>query len=149
MKLCLVTSAGGHLQELFSLKESWEGRDRFWITFDQVDSRTLLQGERVIWAYHPTNRNLKNLIRNLGLAWRVLRHERPDVIVSTGAGVGVPFLWMGRLFGIRTIFIELMARTRSLSLSGRLVYPIVDRYYVQWKDLASRYPKTVYSGQVL
>ena len=149
MKLCLVASAGGHLQQLFSLKEAWQGHDRFWVTFDKVDTRTLLQGERVLWAYHPTNRNLRNLVRNFGLAWRILRRERPDIVVSTGAGVGVPFLWMGRLLGTGTIFIESLACIQRLSLTGRLVSPVVDRYYVQWKDLASRHPKAIYSGQVL
>ena len=149
MKICLVTSTGGHLLELVSLKEAWDRCERFWVTFDNLDARALLKDEKIIWAYHPTNRNLKNLVKNIGLAWRVLRRERPDVVVSTGAGVGVPFLWMGRCLGIRTVYIELMARTRSLSLSGRLVYPIVDRYYVQWQELTSRYPKAIYSGQVL
>ena len=149
MKLCLVASSGGHLLQLVSLKAAWEGRERFWVTFPKDDARVLLTGERVIWAFHPTNRNVKNLIKNLWLAWRVLRSERPGAIISTGAGVGVPFLWMGRLLGIRTIYIESLTRVWDLSLSGKLVYPIVHRFFVQWPELAARFPKAVYQGRVL
>ncbi len=149
MKLCLVASSGGHLIELVGLKEVWEKYERFWISFLKEDAQTLLEGERVIWAYHPTNRNVKNLIKNLGLAWRVLRRERPDVIFSTGAGVAVPFLWIGRILGIRTVYLELLTRIRDLSLTGKLVYPFADRIFVQWPELTERYPKALYRGSVV
>ena len=149
MKLCLVASTGGHLLQLVSLEQAWKPHDRFWVTFPKVDAQTLLKNERVVWAYHPTNRNVKNLIKNLWLAWRLLRRERPEVIISTGAGVGVPFLWIGRLLGIRTVYIESITFIRDLSLSGKLVYPFAHRFFVQWPDLAVRYPRAVYGGRVL
>ena len=149
MKLCLVASSGGHLLQLVSLQEAWKAHERFWVTFPKMDSQTLLSEERVFWAYHPTNRNLKNLVRNLWLAWKILSCEKPDVIISTGAGVGVPFIWLGRLLKIRTVYIESITFIKDLSLSGKLVYPFVDRFFVQWPDLASRYPKAVCEGQVL
>ena len=149
MKLCLVASTGGHLLQLCALKEAWGQHDRFWVTFDKIDARTLLKDERVVWAHHPTNRNLMNLFRNLRLAWNLLRRERPDAVISTGAGVGVPFIWMGRLLGIRTVFIESITFIRRPSLSGRLVYPVVDRDMVQWPELAARCRKAIYKGRVL
>lgn len=149
MKLCLVASSGGHLLQLVSLRSAWEGEQRFWVTFSTEDARTVLEGERIFWAYSPTNRHMKNFFRNLWLAWRVLREERPDAVISTGAGVAVPFLWMGRLMGIRTVYVESISRIRDLSLSGKLVYPIVHRFFVQWENLISRYPRAVYGGQVL
>lgn len=149
MKLCLVASSGGHLLQLVSLKAAWEGQERFWVTFPKDDARALLTGERVIWAFHPTNRNVKNLISNLWLAWRVLRTEHPDAVISTGAGVGVPFLWMGRLLGIRTIYVESLTRVWDLSLSGKLVYPVVHRFFVQWPELAARFPRASYQGRVI
>lgn len=149
MKLCLVVSSGGHLLQLVSLKAAWEAHERFWVTFRKDDAQALLEGERIIWAYHPTNRNLKNFLRNLWLAWRILRRERPDAIISTGAGVAVPFLWIGRLLGMRTIYVESLSRIERLSLSGKLVYPVVDRFFVQWPELLARYPKATYAGQVV
>lgn len=105
--------------------------------------------DEVAWAYYPTNRNIINLIKNLGLAWQLLRKERPDVIISSGAGVGVPFIWLGALMGIETIFIESITFTERCSLSARLVSPFVDHYYVQWPALAEKFAKASYHGQVL
>ena len=64
-RLC---SSGGHLIQLHNLKPWWERHDRLWVTFEKLDSTSLLAGERVAWAYHPTTRNLANLFRNTRLA---------------------------------------------------------------------------------
>lgn len=149
MKLCLVASSGGHLMELLFLREAWEPHERFWVTFPTGDAKTLLEKEKTVWAHHPTNRNVINLARNAWLAWRLLRRERPDVIVSTGAGVAVPFIWAGCLLRIPTVFIESLTFTVRRSLSGRLVYPWVQHYYVQWPDLARKHAKAVYRGAIL
>ena len=76
LKICLVGSSGGHLTHLYMLKPFWEGKDRFWVTFDKEDARSLLEGERFYPCYYPTNRSLKALIKNTKIAWRVLRKEK-------------------------------------------------------------------------
>lgn len=47
MKICLVGSSGGHLTHLYMLKPFWENKERFWVTFDKEDARSLLEGERM------------------------------------------------------------------------------------------------------
>ena len=89
LNIALVGSSGGHLAHLLVLKPWWEKHDRFWVTFDMPDSHDLLASERCDWAHYPTTRNVPNLIKNMGLALRVLRRERPDVIVSTGAALSL------------------------------------------------------------
>jgi UDP-N-acetylglucosamine:LPS N-acetylglucosamine transferase len=71
------------------------------------------------------------------------------VIISTGAGVAVPFIYVGRLLGIRTIYLESWTRVKGLSLSARLVYPVVDVMLVQWPEVAGKYAKAMFKGQVL
>jgi UDP-N-acetylglucosamine:LPS N-acetylglucosamine transferase len=63
------------------------------------------------------------------------------VIISTGAGVAVPFLILGRLFGCKTVFIESITRINTLSLSAKLVLPFLSVLYVQWPQLQTRYPQ--------
>ena len=70
MKLLLVCSSGGHLLLLHQLRPWWEKHERSWVTFDKTDARSLLEGERLDWAHHTTQRNIPNLLRNLRLAWR-------------------------------------------------------------------------------
>lgn len=108
LKICLVGSSGGHLTHLYMLKPFWKDKNRFWVTFDKEDARSLLKDEKVYPCYFPTNRNIKNLIRNTFLAIRVLKKEKPDLIISSGAAVAVPFFYLGKLFGTKTIYIEVL-----------------------------------------
>ena len=149
MRICLVCSAGGHFYELHCLREAWEPYDRFWVTFASLDTQYVLRNDRVFTAYSPTNRSLKNLVRNLILAWKILAKEKPRVIVSTGAGVCVPFFLISRLKGIKTVYIESLARIHKLSLTGRMVYPLADEFIVQWPELAERLGKAKFRGQLL
>jgi beta-1,4-N-acetylglucosaminyltransferase len=146
--LLLVCSTGGHLVQLVALREAWEGFTRAWVTFDKSDARSLLADERVYFAHGPTNRNLKNLLRNAVLAWHVLRVVRPRAILTTGAGVAVPFAWVGRLFGTKTIYVESLARIEAPSLTYRLVAPVSERLYVQWPDLADSEARARFVGSV-
>ncbi|GAA5823427.1 hypothetical protein JCM11251_000630 [Rhodosporidiobolus azoricus] len=64
-----------------------------------------------------------------------------DVILLNGPGSCVPIAFsafLPRLFSLPSpslIYIESLARTRRLSLSGKLVRPLVDRFFVQWEGL--------------
>ena len=141
-----MSSTGGHLLQLVALRDAFEGFERVWVTFDAGDSRALLAGEEVVHAYSPTNRNARNLLRNVGLAFRVVPRMRPAVVVTTGAGVAVPFAWVGRLFGARVVYVESLTRIERPSLTYRLIRPVVSRTYVQWPEL--RLPGALYRGTV-
>jgi UDP-N-acetylglucosamine:LPS N-acetylglucosamine transferase len=145
----LVASNGGHLLQLKQLQDAWAPGDRVWVTFDKPDSRSLLAGERVFFAFHPTNRNVRNLLRNLVLAVRLVHRFHPRAIVSTGAGVAVPFCYIGRLFGARIVYVESFSRIHEPSLTGRLVHPVAHRFFVQWPELRPRYRKAEYRGTCL
>ncbi len=146
--MCLVGSSGGHLTHLYMLKPFWENKKRFWVTFDKEDARSLLNGEKVYPCYYPTNRNIKNLIRNTVVAWKVLHKEKPDLIISSGAAVSVPFFYLGKLFGSKLIYIEVFDRIDKPTLSGRLVYPIVDKFIVQWEEQKEVYKKAINLGSI-
>lgn len=145
----LVASSGGHLLQLVALSEAWQGLSHLWITFDKSDARSLLQDEdHVVYAYGPTNRSLKNLVRNTVLALKVVTRVRPAVVLTTGAGVAVPFAWVGRLFGARVVYVESLTRIERLSLSGRAIAPVAHRLYVQWPELESEVRRARYVGSV-
>lgn len=136
--MLLVCSTGGHLLQLHLLREAWAGFRTVWVTFDKSDARSLLDGEHVLFAFGPTNRSFVNLARNLVLAFRIVRRLRPRLILSTGAGIAVPFAWIGRLFGARIVYVESVTRIDRPSLSLRLMAPVLDRTYAQWPTLAER-----------
>lgn len=144
----LVCSSGGHLLQLLALRQAWDGFSRLWVTFDKSDARSLLVDERVAFAHGPTNRSIKNLLRNLALAFALVRRVRPKVVLTTGAGVAVPFAWIGRLFGARVVYVESFTRIGDPSLSLRLIAPTAVRIYAQWPELAQRFPRARYAGSV-
>ncbi len=146
--LLLVCSTGGHLFQLVALRDSWQRFTRVWVTFDKSDARSLLSDERVCFAYGPTNRSVKNLFRNLVVAWRVVREVRPKAVVTTGAGVAVPFAWVARLHGATVVYVESLARIDGPSLSYRLIAPIAARRYVQWPELANTLPRSRFVGNI-
>jgi UDP-N-acetylglucosamine:LPS N-acetylglucosamine transferase len=144
----LVCSAGGHLLQLYLLREAWAGRSHAWVTHGRDDARSLLADSSVFYAYGPTTRNLGNLVRNVFLAWRVLRMTRPRVIITTGAAVAVPFAWIGRLTGRRVVYVESLTRIERPSVSCRLVRPVVNRCYVQWPELAGSVRGSRFVGNI-
>jgi UDP-N-acetylglucosamine:LPS N-acetylglucosamine transferase len=149
MRILLVCSSGGHLIQLHNLKPWWEQHDRMWVTFEKLDSKSLLAGERIAWAHHPTTRNLRNLVRNLLLAWRLLTGYRPDVVMSNGAGVAFPFFLIARLLGVKTVYVEVYDRVDSATMTGRLCYPLSHLFLLQWEEQRRLYPKGVVIGSLL
>lgn len=139
MRVLLVCSSGGHLAQLLCLEGWWRSCERQWVTFETPDATSRLEGENVVWAHHPTTRNVGNLLRNTRLAHRVLRDFAPDVIVSTGAGVAVPFFWQARAHGATTVYVEVYDRVDSPTLTGRLCRPVSDLFLVQWPEQRQLY----------
>jgi beta-1,4-N-acetylglucosaminyltransferase len=144
----LVCSSGGHLLQMVGLRDAWNGGERVWVTFDKADARSLLREERVHYAFGPTNRNIPNLLRNVRLAWRLVRAERPRALITTGAGVAVPFAWTARMLRIPVIYVESFTRIDGLSLSGKLIKPAAQRMYVQWPELAETSPRLHFAGNL-
>jgi UDP-N-acetylglucosamine:LPS N-acetylglucosamine transferase len=150
----LVCSTGGHLLQLLALRGAWAEFSRVWVTFDKSDARSLLADEQVVFAHGPTNRNfgllaVKNLVLNLVAAVRLLRSVRPKVVLTTGAGVAVPFAWIGRVLGARVVYVESLTRIERPSLSCRLIAPVASRIYAQWPELRKAVPKARYVGSVV
>jgi beta-1,4-N-acetylglucosaminyltransferase len=136
------------LLELLQIAHIWPEDRRHWITFQRDDAVSLLANERTTWAHHPTNRNLPNLLRNFWLALRILRRADVQAVVTTGAGVAVPFAIVGFLRGVNVIYIESMARVTAPSLTGRLIYPFADTFIVQWPEILCYFKRAQIFGTV-
>lgn len=147
-KMCLVCSSGGHLKQLYLIDKVWKNYDRIWVSFDKEDANSLLKDESKISCYFPTNRNVINLIRNFYLAFKVLKNNKPDVVVSSGAAIAIPFFYLSKLFKIKTVYIEIIDRVDKPTLTGKIVYPVTDLFVVQNESLKKVYPKAVNLGSV-
>lgn len=149
LKIGLITSKGGHLFQLHQLKPFWRQYRRFWVTFKGKDVNYLLKKEKIYFGYYPESRNVLNAFRNLILAFKILRKERPDLLVSAGAAIAPPFFLAGKLMGCKLIFIEPYDFVNFPSLSGRLVYRLADKFIIQQKCQRKFFPKAEYWGATL
>ncbi|OZM70343.1 UDP-N-acetylglucosamine--LPS N-acetylglucosamine transferase [Amycolatopsis antarctica] len=142
----LVASTGGHLAQLVNLRECWAGHRRHWVTFRKPDAEAAVGTDEVTWAHHPVTRNIPNALRNLLLAVRTMRRLRPDVIVSTGAGVALPFFVVARFLRVRTVYLEAFERIDRPALTGVLCYALTDRFCLQWEEQRDTYPEGIHVG---
>ena len=80
----------------------------------------------------------------------LLFEVRPLVLLTNGPGVCVPLIIASRLVSPRTecIFVESVCRTRTLSLTGKILYKLrlVKHFFVQWPRLFELYPRSRYIG---
>lgn len=148
-KLGLISSSGGHLFQLYQLKPLWSQFTRFWITFEGSTAKSLLRGEKLYFGFYPESRNAFNAIRNTFLAVYILIREKPDVLVSFGAGIAPPFFYIGKILGMKLIFIEPYDFIKEPSLTARMVEPIADIFLVQQKRQLKFFKKAKYWGSTL
>jgi UDP-N-acetylglucosamine:LPS N-acetylglucosamine transferase len=128
------------------LEAWWGAHDRFWVCPDQQDARERLAGERVYASHHPCTRSVRNAALNAILAARVLAIERPTLLVSSGAGVAVPFFVLARAAGVATLFVEAYERQDVGALTSRLIGPLCDGVALQWPAQRQIHPKGVCVG---
>jgi len=74
--------------------------------------------------------------------------EKPDIIITTGAGAVVFFCIFAKLFGAKLIYIESMAKVENPTLSAKMLYPFADLFIVQWPSLLKYFPKAKYMGRL-
>jgi len=149
LRICLVASAGGHLNQLLKLQNSWNGYDVFCITTSDT-VREKLQVYRKVYVVGESNR--QHPIRVVKVLLRCIRAvftERPDVLISTGASVGCIACFLGKLFGARVVWIDSITNVKRISLSGRMVRYIADLFLVQWAELAEKCSNVEYLGAVI
>lgn len=147
MRICVVSSGGGHLTEVMTLCNALEGFDIFYVINLRVDLPDNIKN-RSIYITH-SERDWKLLV-NIFESYKILSRERPDVILSTGAGPAVPMALVGRyLFNCKIIYIETITSVTRPSLTGRIMYFLAHNFYYQWESLRKFFPKGQHRGTLL
>lgn len=150
LKVAFVASSGGHLEELSKLKVIESKYDSFLVT-EKSDFEINGFCER---KYLVPKMNRKQIIFLPKFIWlfirtiQILTKEKPDFVITTGALIAYPFCLVGKLMGIKVIYIESFARVDQPSLTGKLVYNLSDLFMVQWEDMLKNYPKSMLGGDL-
>ena len=147
MKVCIVSSCGGHLTEVRCLKPAYDNYENFYVLNDKIILPADMEGKTYFIAH--SERDLKFLL-NFWEAFLILRREKPTIILSTGAGPVVPFAIMCRLFfNTKIIFVETITRVHTPSITGRIMYRLAHVFYYQWEALRRYFPKAICCGPLL
>ncbi|GAB4315568.1 MAG: PssD/Cps14F family polysaccharide biosynthesis glycosyltransferase [Methanobacteriaceae archaeon] len=158
MKICLECAEGGHLDEMLNIIEAFEGNELFFITTKAPSTEGLADDFKVYYTrrQYETRTKMAIYFREFLLIFKlifrifmILRKEKPKVIVSTGGGSTIPLCYWGKIFGIKIIYIESLARVNSPSLTGKIVHPITDIFLVQWKSMLQFYKRAEFWGRSL
>lgn len=146
-RILAISSGGGHWEQLMIISPSFEGYDVVYAnTIPGLAERTNIKSAHIV---PDCNRDRK--FDNIKSAWAVFRlvvTTRPDLVVTTGAAPGLFGLVFGRLIGAKTIWIDSVANSEKLSLSGKLAGNIAHLWLTQWEHLA-RPNGPLYMGSVL
>lgn len=147
MKVCVTASEGGHLTEAFFLKGVFGKYPFFIISYRYPRVESLPYPKYMVPLF---TRNPFMLAPALWIVLRALLRERPDVVISTGSEVAIPVFLVARLLGIKTVFIETIVAFEKPSLTGRLLYPLSDRFFVQNPESLEAYgPRAEYHGGIV
>ena len=147
MKICLTCSPGGHLLQILELENIYNKYDHFFLTFKERTTKHLEKKEKVYFIENP-KRNFFDTIISFFQSLFIFLKEKPNLIISTGAGVTIPICYLAKLFMRKVIYIESFSRVNHSSLAGRLGYLVSDLFIVQWKPLLKFYKKAKYGGSI-
>ena len=148
-RVCLTASAGGHTSQLLKLSESWRGYDTFWITTTDVLRQKLQKYGKVYLIGECNHEHPLRVILVVLRCINVILHERPDIVISTGAAAGCIVCFLSKLLCAKVVWLDSITNVERISLSGRMVRHISDLFLVQWPELADRYKKTECVGTVI
>ncbi len=154
IKVGLVCGPGGHYAHMKILEEAISGFHYFYITIDSIVTHEI--DNSYLFRDIPLKRRidfLKIALYYLVIftrSFRILIKEKPKVLVSTGGEGVLPVFYAGKMLGIKLLHIEPSTRYEKPSMTGRLIYPIVDRLFVQNPELLQAYGKKAeYHGGLL
>lgn len=149
MKIGFAASSGGHFEQLLMLKALMEKYESFIVT-EKVSYASKLPTK----AYYIKQVNRKEplfvfkMLINSVLSFGILCKEKPDVIISTGVLATIPICILAKLTKKKVIYIESFAKVTSPTETGKLMYKIADRFYVQWESMLEFYPEAKYVGGI-
>ena len=146
MKILAIANAGGHFIQLLRLKPAFEGHHLFFMSSKKSFSE-LVSNHGYYYVSDANRKNKIKLITNFIRVFKIVMKLRPDIIVTTGAALGLMGLIAGKLLGIKTIWVDSIANAAKISLSGKIASKFANKCYTQWPDLADK--KFIYEGNVL
>lgn len=153
-KVMFIASTGGHLNELLQLEPMFSDYN-FHLVTEKTKSNLYLKDKyktRVNYLIYGTKHNMLTypfkLLANCFISLHIYLKVRPDYIITTGVHTAGPMCCIGKIMGSKIIYIETFANMVTKTTTGRLLYPISDKFIVQWESMKELYPKATFGGWI-
>ena len=156
LNILYILGSGGHTAQMIELSKDLKEKINYFYLVQEDDvlskKKIIYKGKIIKVKRNAKFKELKifSIFRTIFIffkAIKIIKKNKIDTIISAGPGISIPFFYAGKLLGKKLIFIESWARVISKSISGKLIYPIADIFFVQWKDNLKNYPKALYRGR--
>jgi beta-1,4-N-acetylglucosaminyltransferase len=147
LRICLICSVGGHFKQMLKLTEAWKDHDHFFVLMDKPVIDSFRKREQVFMVTSP-ERNPFLFVINIFESFKIFLKMKPDIVISTGAGVAIAMCYIAKFFKKKVIYIEDWCIVEKPSVTGRAVYPIANLFIVQREHLKAFYPKAVFGGEL-
>ncbi|MRJ46908.1 PssD/Cps14F family polysaccharide biosynthesis glycosyltransferase [Fundicoccus ignavus] len=145
-KICLVSSSGGHFEQLKMLKKLENEYDIFWVTekteYDNKTNYVLIQ------TGLKDNKFIFKMLLNTFKSYKIWMKEKPDFVITTGTMVALPLALYAKIFRKKLVYIETYARVTDGTKAGKLMYKFADLFIIQWESLKEIYPDAIYGGSI-
>jgi UDP-N-acetylglucosamine:LPS N-acetylglucosamine transferase len=146
MKVLAVASGGGHVVELLRIEPAFEGHELMYMSTLESYTSTF-KGHQYFTVPDFSQWNVYRIPLAAWKMYKLFTKIKPDFVVTTGAAPGVLALFIGKLMGAKTIWLESLCHAEKVSISGKICRLFADRVYTQWEHLAT--PKIVYAGNIM
>jgi beta-1,4-N-acetylglucosaminyltransferase len=158
LNVLYILGSGGHTSQMVLLSKDLKDAFNYIYliqTDDRLSSKKIIYPGKKIYINRNSGFNENKIVvasKTISLFFKainIINKNKIDVIISAGPGIAVPFFYAGKLLNKKLIFIESWSRVNSKSITGSLVYPLCDLFFVQWKENFKNYPKALYRGRLL
>lgn len=150
MKVCFISSTGGHFEQIKQLRIVRDKFEHFYIIPKSKSTKSFPGKKYLIDDVDRKNvfKCFFILIKMFVVSIYIYIKEKPDVVISTGALAAIPFCLVAKFFKKKLIYIESFARINKPNKTGLFLYKFADLFIIQWKSLKKYYPKAIYGGWI-
>ncbi|GIM93369.1 hypothetical protein [Paractinoplanes toevensis] len=146
LRVVIVSGSGGVLLDTLALRPWWQQHDTSWVAVPAADTEIALAGLPVTW--HPDPAAWPHIVAAVWRAWRLLGRSRPDLLVSAGRRLTVPFFLAARLRRVPTVFVETLTQTGTPCGTARLNARLARVVLVQRPERVAAHRDAVLVGEL-
>lgn len=147
-KILAVASKGGHWVQLMRITKALEKRYDIIYASTNKQNAAMVGADKFTYLEDYTRRTPQKMLSVISTSLALIKKEKPDIIITTGAAPAICVILVARLHGVKSIWIDSIANVEHLSLSGRIAKRLASKVYTQWAHLADN-KKLHYAGSIL